>query len=445
MLSIQPNMNVWEKYEQNGPRYTSYPTAEQFKEKIEASYYQESIRSITELSLYCHIPFCNTLCYYCACNKLHTKNEAHISNYLSRLYTEIALQSAMTSKNPLVSQLHWGGGTPNILSDAQIQTLMQHLSTHFNLSPEDTRDFSIELDPRMLSNNTMELLRHLGFNRVSFGVQDFDPTVQNAVNRVQSETVTENMVSKAKQLQFKSINIDLMYGLPLQTTQSFTRTLEKVIQIRPDRIAIYHYAHMPRYFAPQQRIQATELPNASEKLELLLLAIGQLTSAGYEYIGFDHFALPTDTLSLAKQEGTLQRNFQGYSTYAKSHLIGLGVSSIGHIRHTLYVQNHKTIAEYCTAIDAGKLPLARGAKLSVDDVIRQDIIQSLMCYLQVHFPVIEHQYSIIFKDYFAKELTSLVPLEQDKLIEKTEKHIRVTPVGQMFLRNICKKFDAYAV
>lgn len=441
MLSIPPN--IWEKYAQNGPRYTSYPTAEQFKEKIDEIYYQQTLIDCKELSLYCHIPFCNTLCYYCACNKLHTKNETRISNYLSRLYKEITLQGAVASKNPLVTQLHWGGGTPNILSDAQIQTLMEHLSTHFNLSKENHRDFSIELDPRTISSDTLELLRHLGFNRVSFGVQDFDPAVQKAVNRVQSETATADIVKKARQLQFNSINIDLMYGLPLQTTQSFTRTLEKIIHIRPDRIAMYHYAHMPHYFAPQRRIHAKELPNTVEKLELLLLAICQLTSAGYEYIGFDHFALPTDILSVAKHEGTLQRNFQGYTTHAKSNLIGLGVSAIGHVYHKLYVQNYKTITEYYAAIDQDTLPFARGLTLSFDDVIRNNIIQSLMCYQQVHFPVIEHKYHIVFKTYFAKELTALLSLEQDKFVEKTEKYIRVTPIGQLFLRNICRKFDAY--
>lgn len=435
------------KYDQTGPRYTSYPTAVQFTEEFQSRHYRELARSTSEenssspLSLYFHIPFCDTICYYCGCSKIVTRDHGLVSPYLTHLQKEINLQAALFNGRP-VEQLHWGGGTPTFLSNEEMTQLMSMTADAFNLDKTDDREFSIEVDPRSVDEEGIEVLASIGFNRLSMGVQDFDPDVQKSVNRIQSEEGTLAVLKSARDNGFKSISIDLIYGLPKQNVESFSHTLDKVISAQPDRIAVYNYAHLPHLFKTQRGIHEDELPSPDVKLEILALTISKLTQAGYIYIGMDHFAKPDDELALAQRNGTLHRNFQGYSTHADCDLIGLGLTSIGKVGNS-YSQNYKDIESYYKTLDDGKLTVFRGLLLDEDDIMRRDIISELMCHSTLNYNSIEAQYNINFGDYFKQEIADLAPFEADKLVEVSAKKIQITPAGRMLLRNIAMQFDAY--
>ncbi|MBZ0143162.1 MAG: oxygen-independent coproporphyrinogen III oxidase, partial [Rhodocyclaceae bacterium] len=398
------------RYDVNGPRYTSYPTADRFVEAFDADAYRlwlgkRTVGGISRpLSLYVHIPFCNTICYYCACNKIITKDHGRSAKYLKYLGKELALQSGFLDGSHDVVQLHWGGGTPTFLSHDEMRQLMASIRSHFRLLPNG--EYSIEVDPRKVDEATVALLGELGFNRMSLGVQDFDPAVQEAVNRVQSIEETETVLRAARENGFKSISVDLIYGLPKQNVISFNRTLEEVIRLSPDRLSIYNYAHLPSLFKPQRRIHESELPSADAKLQILQLAIRRLTEAGYVYIGMDHFAKPDDELAVAQRQGRLHRNFQGYSTQAECDLLAFGVSAIGKIG-PVYAQNVKTLDEYYDILDRGELPVLRGIELTADDLLRRAIIQSLMCNFELSMAAIEIAHLIDFREYFASELEDL--------------------------------------
>ncbi|MGE0114916.1 MAG: oxygen-independent coproporphyrinogen III oxidase [Steroidobacteraceae bacterium] len=436
------------RYERNGPRYTSYPTAVEFHPACNAQQYGQAVAHSnqsngTPLSIYVHIPFCTSPCFYCGCNKVITRDRTKAEIYLRYLYREIALQAALFDRTRAVEQLHFGGGTPTFLSLQQMQHLMTELQTHFNLSSTaGSREFSIEIDPRTLTPETLPTLAELGFNRLSLGVQDFDPEVQAAVNRVQSQQETLQAIDQARVNGFGSVSVDLIYGLPLQTREKFARTLGTVVQARPDRIAVYGYAHMPRMFKPQKQIVEAQLPSAAQRMELLGLTIETLTGAGYVYIGMDHFALPGDELVKAQQARSLHRNFQGYSTRAECDLIGLGVSSIGKVADT-YVQNAKTLEEYYTALTANQLPIQRGIAMTRDDRIRHAVIQEIMCHGELRFAELSAALGIDFQRYFAAELQALHVLASDDLLAMDNNGLLATPKGRLLLRHIAMEFDAY--
>ncbi len=430
----------------NGPRYTSYPTADHFHAGFdEAAYRAEVARQFPAgqqgpLSLYVHIPFCNTICYYCGCNKIITKNKAHAEVYLDYLDKELALQAPLFAGRAKVEQLHFGGGTPTFLSDAQLGRLMGQLRAHFDFAPKDEGEYSIEIDPRKVQPATVAHLGKLGFNRMSLGVQDFDPAVQRAVNRIQSEAETLAVIAAARAHGFKSISIDLIYGLPLQTVQGFSATLDKVIAARPDRLSIYNYAHMPQLFKTQRQINEADLPALDTKLDILSLAISKLAAAGYVYVGMDHFALPDDELAIAQRAGTLHRNFQGYSTRDDIDLLALGVSGISKLGAS-YSQNVRGTEEYYALLDAGKLPLFRGIALNEDDRLRRSLIQQLMCDFALDFAQLEAHWGIRFKDYFAAEQPKLAALANDGLLSLDEQRLQVLPRGRLLIRNIAMIFD----
>jgi oxygen-independent coproporphyrinogen-3 oxidase len=434
------------KYDAAGPRYTSYPTAVQFADTVDTAHYHRAATdpgaASADLSLYFHIPFCDTVCFYCGCNKIATKNRAHARPYLDRLKREIVLQAACFDTTRPVSQLHWGGGTPTFLSHDEMAELMTATAESFRLLPDAQAEYSIEVDPREASAETIGLLRELGFNRLSFGVQDFDLRVQQAVNRVQPLETTVTVMSAARAEGFKSVSVDLIYGLPHQSVESFSRTLDTIIQLAPDRLSVFGYAHMPALFKMQGRIDETALPSPAVRLAILERVIEKLTDAGYVYIGMDHFALPNDELAIAQRAGTLQRNFQGYSTQTDCDLIGLGVSSIGKVGD-VYAQNAKDMAGYAAAIDRGELAIARGVRLNADDRMRRDIIAELMCQFSLRFDAIEAAYGIRFRAAFASELERLKPLEADGLVEVTGVGISVLPAGRMLVRNVAMIFDRY--
>ena len=434
------------KYDKAGPRYTSYPTAVQFHDGFGASEYEAQARASNAsgrpLSLYLHIPFCDTVCFYCACNKIVTKNRRHAAPYLDHLQREIALQGALFDRERPVTQLHWGGGTPTFISAAEMRALMRFTGAHFRLLDDDRGEYSIEVDPRETDGGTIALLRELGFNRLSLGVQDFDPAVQKAVNRLQSPELTLGVMEAARREGFKSISVDLIYGLPLQSVASFGRTVEAIIEQSPDRISVFNYAHLPELFKTQRQIDAAALPAPVVKLEILGRVIERLTAAGYVYIGMDHFAKPDDELARAQQAGTLYRNFQGYSTHADCDLIGLGATSIGMIGDS-YSQNLKGLEEYYARIDAGQLPVFRGVRLDGDDRLRRAVITALICHFSLEFAAIERQYGIVFGDYFAAELAALAELQSDGLLAVSASGIRVLPPGRLLIRNICMAFDRY--
>ena len=434
------------KYDRNGPRYTSYPTAVQFNSEVNNDIYIEELvksnQSNKSLSLYFHIPFCNSLCFYCACAKIITKKPERSIPYLERIYKELRHQAALISPERVVEQLHFGGGTPTFLSDEQFVEMFDHIREHFTLAPIEDREFSIEIDPRAVRASTIPLLRNLGFNRISLGVQDFDPKVQKAVNRIQSVEQTFDVIDAARAVGYKSVSVDLIYGLPCQTVDSFKTTLALVMQKRPDRLSIYSYAHMPHKVKSQRTLNAADLPNAVTKLAIFEMTVNYLQNAGYVYIGMDHFALPDDELTLAKHNGTLQRNFQGYSTHADSDLLGFGITSIGQI-NDCFIQNQATEEAYFEGIDGRGLAVTRGYRLNKDDCIRRDIIQSLMCQNRVLINEINDRYNINFFDYFEGELTALFPMVEDKLLTFTIEEIIVTQAGQLLLRNIAMVFDAY--
>lgn len=434
------------KYDKAGPRYTSYPTAVQFHTGFDALAYQQlaqdSNATAKPLSLYVHIPFCDTVCFYCACNKIITKNRRHTTPYLEHLYQEIALQGALFDQNRPVTQLHWGGGTPTFISSAEMRQLMLITGEHFQLLKDDSGEYSIEVDPRETDEHTIALLRKLGFNRLSLGVQDFDPAVQKAVNRIQARQITAATIAAARQEGFKSISVDLIYGLPLQTTASFSQTVAQIIAESPDRISVFNYAHLPQLFKTQRQIDADALPSPAIKLEILKNTIEQLSAAGYIYIGMDHFAKPGDELAVAQQQGTLYRNFQGYSTHADCDLIGLGATSIGMVGDS-YSQNLKSLEDYYACLDKRQLPVFRGVQLNADDRLRRAVITDLICHFRLEFAAIEQQYSISFLEYFAPELAELADLQADGLLVITDIGIEVLPPGRLLIRNICMNFDRY--
>lgn len=432
----------------NGPRYTSYPTADRFHAGFgEAEYRQIAgerfvMDSLRPLSLYVHIPFCNTICYYCACNKIITKDRSKAAVYLDYLDREIALQAPLFQGKSRVEQLHLGGGTPTFLSDEQLARLVTTLRQNFDFAPDGEGEYSIEIDPRKVLPHTVALLGQLGFNRMSLGVQDFDPAVQAAVNRIQSEAETMVVFDAARQHGFKSISIDLIYGLPKQTLAGFSVTLDRIIAARPDRLSVYNYAHLPHLFKPQRRIDEDDLPSLDAKLDILSLAISKLADAGYVYIGMDHFALPDDELAVAQRSGTLHRNFQGYSTHNDIDLVALGVSGIGKIGAS-YSQNVRTTDEYYALLDQGKLPLFRGIQLTRDDELRRSLIQQLMCQFALDIHAIESEWGIDFVDYFTQEIPRLTEFAEQGLLTLDTEYIRILPRGRLLVRNIAMAFDSY--
>jgi oxygen-independent coproporphyrinogen-3 oxidase len=435
------------RYDCHGPRYTSYPTAVQFHSGFnEQSYRRVALLSNggspPPLSMYVHVPFCAKPCFYCGCNKIITRDPVHAEQYLQRLQREIELQSALFERRRNVRQLHFGGGTPTYLTLGQLGALFEQLGKHFSIDRSEHREFSIEIDPRTLGASTLRELAKLGFNRLSLGVQDFDPRVQRAVNRLQTADQIAQCMLLARTLGYRSVSFDLIYGLPLQTVESFGETLATVVQMRPDRIAAYGYAHMPRLFKAQRAIRADQLPDAETRLQLLALTVERLTEAGYVYIGMDHFALPDDDLARAMRDGSLHRNFQGYSTHGDCDLIGLGVSAIGAVGNS-YSQNRKDLSGYYTALDQGRLPVERGIALSIDDVLRREIIQQLMCKGELCIRQIESRYALDFNNYFANELVALNALAVDGLITSGVDTIHVTERGRSLLRTIAMVFDAY--
>lgn len=443
---IQWNDDLIRRYDLSGPRYTSYPTAPQFSEAFEASDLDAAIdrsnASGRPLSLYFHIPFCDTVCYYCACNKIITANKKRAAPYLKRLYVELAMQAERFDPERTVRQLHWGGGTPSYISDAEKSQLMQQTRKHFNLLDDDSGEYSIEVHPGRMDPQTITVLRDLGFNRVSMGVQDFDPTVQKAVNRFNSVEEVSALVEAARRDGFHSISMDLIYGLPRQSLESIATTLEQVIELSPDRLSLFNYAHMPHLFKTQRQINARALPEPQEKLQMLQYAIRRLCEAGYVYIGMDHFAKPEDALTIAQENGELQRNFQGYATHGNCDLLAFGVSSISAIDN-VFVQNQKRIDDYRNAIDADQLPLSRGFTLSADDQLRQRVINKLICHFNLDFSAIEQEFSITFADYFAEELKQLANMANDGLLSMDKKGIQVADQGRLLIRRICMVFDAY--
>jgi oxygen-independent coproporphyrinogen-3 oxidase len=434
------------RYDGRGPRYTSYPTALQFTERLgEAEYRANALGSNAggaPLSLYVHIPFCHSLCYYCGCNKIVTRNQARVERYMEMLHKEILMQSELFDRNRKTQQLHFGGGTPTYLDNEQMDALMDALRSAFNFDESEDREFSIEVDPRTVDADGIRYLTDLGFNRLSLGIQDFDPTVQEAVNRMQSYEEVSNLVSAAKASNFKSISFDLIYGLPHQNVASFDATLDRVIGLRPDRLAVYNYAHLPDRFKGQRMINAEDIPTPATKLDILHHTIDRLSECGYVYIGMDHFALPEDDLVQARGDGTLQRNFQGYSTHGGCDLIGLGVSSISSIGN-VYAQNAVTTMEYETLIEDGHLPIKKGVAVDDDDLLRADVIQALMCYDRLDFEDFGAGHDIEFRDYFKSELERLQPLAEDDLIDLESGGIGITPKGRLLLRSIAMVFDRH--
>jgi len=436
------------RYDIAGPRYTSYPTADRFVEAFTADDYTQALQQrrsgaaalVLPLSLYVHIPFCESLCYYCACNKIITKHHDRAAEYLRYLSREVDLHTALLGTGQTVTQLHLGGGTPTFLSDAELRELMAMLRRNFAMAPGG--EYSIEVDPRTIDSSRLDTLAELGFNRLSFGVQDFDPAVQKAVHRVQPAEQVFALVEAARQRGFESINVDLIYGLPQQTPESFDRTLAQVVDLRPDRIALYAYAHLPERFKPQRRIATAELPGATAKVAMLSRSLAKFIGAGYVYVGMDHFALPNDALAVAKRQGRLHRNFQGYSTQPDCDLIGLGVSSIGRIGAT-YSQNAKTLEEYYDYIDHGRFAVVRGLALSRDDLVRRAVIMALMCQGQLQYESVNLAYLIDFRSYFAAEMEGVQALAEQGLVTMDETGIQVTANGWFFVRAVAMVFDRY--
>ncbi len=434
------------RFDVPGPRYTSYPTADRFVEAFGCDDYIQALEQrragsmALPLSLYVHIPFCESLCYYCACNKVITKHHSKSAEYLRYLSRELELQVEHFGRGYNVSQLHLGGGSPTFLSDVELSDLLDMIKRHFNLTPGG--EFSIEVDPRTVTPERLQHLYQLGFNRLSFGVQDFDPTVQKAVHRVQPAEQVFALVQAAREIGFESINVDLIYGLPKQTPESFRHTLEQIQQLRPDRIALYAYAHLPTRFKPQRRILSAELPSPSEKLSMLANSLAMLGDAGYDYVGMDHFALPDDALAVAKRQGRLHRNFQGYSTQPDCDLIALGVSAIGRIGAT-YSQNAKTLDEYYDALDQGRLPIVRGLALNRDDILRRSVIMAIMCQGELDFEAMGDAHLIDFKSHFSRELERLGEMVAMGLVRLSDSSLEVTEQGWYFVRAIAMTFDKY--
>jgi oxygen-independent coproporphyrinogen III oxidase len=440
------DLELIRRLDKNGPRYTSYPTADRFDGTFNAVSYgkwmakREKDGVARPLSLYIHIPFCNTLCFYCACNKVITKNRSKSAEYVRYLIKEMAMQAMLLGPDQVVEQLHFGGGTPTFLSDDEIRQVMTAIRLHFKLVKDG--EYSIEIDPRKVSDETIALLGKAGFNRISIGVQDFDEEVQRAVNRIQSEEETLRVIHAARSNGFKSVSIDLIYGLPKQTLKGFGTTLDKIISANPDRLSIYNYAHMPTMFKPQRRIHEEDLPAPQEKLDILSMAVDKLTKAGYVYIGMDHFSKPQDELAVAQRQGKLHRNFQGYSTHSDCDLVALGLSAIGKIGPT-YSQNYRELDDYYAALDRDVLPIMRGMELDTDDLLRREIIQALMCHFELAKETLNNRFQIDFDSYFAAEMEEIREYEREGLLETSQQKVIVTPKGRMLIRNICMVFDKY--
>ncbi|AHY43324.1 oxygen-independent coproporphyrinogen III oxidase [Stutzerimonas decontaminans] len=444
--SIRWDSDLIRRYDQAGPRYTSYPTAAQFNDKIGSFDLLHALRSSRQasrpLSLYVHLPFCANACYYCARNKIITKDRGRALTYLERLEKEIELIACHLGRDQIVEQLHFGGGTPTFLSHDELRRLMGHLRQHFHLQDDDHGDFSVEIDPREADWPTIGLLRELGFNRISIGVQDLDPDVQRAINRLQTLAQTRTIIEAARTLQYRSLNIDLIYGLPLQTAAGFANTVTAIIDLQPDRLSLSNYAHQPERFAPQRRINTADLPSPTEKLAMLEQSITLLTDAGYRYIGMDHFALPDDELAMAQEDGSLQRNFQGYTTHGHCDLVGLGVSAISQVGD-LYCQNSSDIATYQQQLDQNQLATARGLRCNQDDRIRRAVIQALICDFALGFEQLQRDYAVDFREYFADAWPMLEQMSADGLIELSDTHLLIQPAGRLLVRSICMLFDHY--
>ena len=446
--SIMPGVTkeTLNKYDISGPRYTSYPTADRFVEAFTEDAYKLALEhrratsAAQPLSIYVHSPFCESLCFFCACNKIVTKHHERSVEYLRYLNREIDLHIEHLGAGQTISQLHLGGGSPTFFSDKELSELMAMLKHNFVFAPGG--EYSIEVDPRTVDEQRLKHLAELGFNRLSFGVQDFDPEVQKAVHRIQPAEQVFSLVDAARRLKFESVNLDLIYGLPMQTPESFNRTLAQVVALRPNRIALYGYAHLPERFKPQRRISEYELPAAQDKITMLGSALSAFIDAGYVYVGMDHFALPDDDLAIAKRQGRLHRNFQGYSTQPDCDLISLGVSAIGRVGAT-YSQNAKTIEEYFDHLNNGRFPVVRGLALSRDDVIRRAVIMAIMCQGSLQYEAIELAYLIDFNSYFAAELEQLKTLQSTDMVILEEGGMQVTDTGWFFVRAVAMIFDRY--
>ncbi len=436
------------RYDRTGPRYTSYPTTVHFSQDYNSDDYRDWVAYSNDdpipspLSLYVHIPFCNTVCYYCGCNKIVTRDASKAAPYIEMLMQEIEHHGTLFAKDRHVQQMHWGGGTPTFLDDDEIHRILEVTQQTFNFIAETSGEFSIEVDPRTVSRERIANLRSLGFNRISFGIQDFNPEVQQAVNRIHSTEMVNDVIEAARINNFQSINLDLMYGLPKQTVDSFENTIQTTIDASPDRIAVYNYAHLPEIFKPQRRINTDDLPSADEKLEILQMTIDKLQNSHYVYIGMDHFAKKTDALVAAQNNGTLHRNFQGYSTHADCDLVAMGISSISSIGGN-YSQNVKTLDEYELLLHQNKIPIYRGLEPEPDDVLRREIINQLICYFKVDIPGIEDKWAINFLSYFESAYTNLNQMADDGLLELNDETITVTPSGRLLVRAICMEFDRY--
>lgn len=448
-MNIVEQQLVWDpellqRYNLNGPRYTSYPTAPQFKAEAEGELWHKAVersnRSHRPLSLYFHIPFCDTVCYYCACNKIITGNRKHAQPYLERMIAEMAQQAEHIGSSRKVSQLHWGGGTPTYLSDDQKILLMSETRKYFEF--DNDAELAIEIHPRGVTPDTLNLLIELGFNRLSMGVQDFDPVVQKAVNRFNTPEEVQALVTRSRELNFESISLDLIYGLPHQNRDTLEATLNTVIALSPDRLSLFNYAHMPHLFKVQKQIDESALPEPEEKLAMLEMAIKKLEQAGYIYIGMDHFAKPDDELAVAQKNGKLHRNFQGYTTGADCDLFSFGVSSIAMIDDS-YFQNHKALDDYSLAMDNGQSPITKSLQLTEDDLLRRDVIMTLICDFKLDFNAIEDKWQIDFESYFESALTDLKKLQLDGLVELKDNYLIVPPKGRLLIRRVCMAFDYY--
>ncbi len=440
------DLDLIKKHDKAGPRYTSYPTAPMFHAGTDSSVYARTLKQVASedapLSIYIHIPFCNTVCYYCGCSKIVTKKYERSGPYLELLFKEIDTVADLVGNSRPVTQLHFGGGTPTFLNDEQIRALMGKLRERFQFVDDEHAEYSIEMDPRECTAETVKTLREVGFNRMSMGVQDFDPIVQKAVNRIQSKEVTLKVLNDARSEGFKSMNIDLMYGLPHQTVETFDATLDQIIEFSPDRIALFNYAHLPKMFMPQRRIDESAMPTAQEKLNILEHSINKLIDAGYVFIGMDHFAKPDDELTIAQREGKLYRNFQGYSTQADCDLIGLGLTSIGYVGGNFF-QNRKEMEEYEAEINASGLAVFRGYTLSEEDHLRRAVIMRLMCDFALDFAAVEKEFGIEFNKHFSDSLADLKEMQDDGLLTLSDTGLTVLPAGRLMIRNVAMVFDEH--
>ncbi len=444
--TVQVSETLIKRFDRSGPRYTSYPTADRFVDNFSSQHYitalgiRQHLVSLPDFSVYVHLPFCQSLCYFCACNKIITQDTSRSAAYVQTLLQELQLLEPHLGANRLAGQLHLGGGTPTFLAPSELQTLMQGLRQHFDFSKQ--AEMGIEIDPRTLEDHSLGFLAHLGFNRTSFGVQDFHPEVQAAINRIQPYEMVEKAVLDSRAAGFESVNTDLIYGLPKQSVSSFEQTVNALVSLRPDRIALYNYAHLPQRFKAQRLINEKELPLAEERLQIFLMATQKLLDAGYEYIGLDHFALPTDELNLARLDKSLHRNFQGYTTRANSDLVGLGVSAIGKIGQT-HIQNQRSLKDYSAQISQGQLATFRGYVMTEDDVLREELIMALMCSMPLDYAAIAQRYGVNVQREFVAELQALRPYADAGLLEMDSEHLQVTAKGRLFVRAISMEFDQH--